>query len=664
MTKIEIEKISIRNFRSIRDSTICLKHESVLVGKNNIGKTSILDAFKAFEFGLQLSDINIDLLTSVMEKRENPQSIQQSECMELSITYNWNNLGAEYWSLLSDISDTGKTKILIRYSIPKENYPRLTQIEGVRQLLELFTREVWIGSLDDFDKGRQKLLPNHTNLRKYLPLPRTNLDQLEPGDLLMCSIMAFRYVDSGKTSSEDATASQFSAKVAELLADDEKTKQVFATTQNNVDEIVAKSLDPFQDELKKFAYPRNPDNPLKAILTIDEWMESPKVRIAQTFSKLEGFELPLNAQGLGYQNIYNILARISAQLAKMNVLGIHNPVLFAIEEPEAFTHPQLQHIFVQQISKFIQDSAAKLNVPYQLLIISHSPEVAVSAFEMDFQIIVGRKQGQFSYFINWETIGGENSASREKLKKLIMNYNAEMLFADKLVAYEGNAERLILTALIRANVPELLTEKIAYIPVGTSFNNLKDALADLRFEKILLITDLDYRRIKDKNIPDTTSGMKTTNGNLCYLENDGNSLKDLDLKKFCDANPPFLSNKMYLEPNNPSSNVEKSDDNFMIVTQGYNQEFQFWPRTLESAMVFVNQMNFRMYKEAKLLRNDIDETTKNEIYDVNNISGKLLNVGKADFALDSLDLITNDNFTIPQYLMKGLSWLADTDMAE
>lgn len=662
MTKIEIAEISIRNFRSIKDSTICLKHNTVLVGKNNIGKTSILDAFRAFEFGLKLSDINIDLLISIMKKRKHPESILEDECLELSITYNWEDLGAEYWSLLSDISNHGKTKIVIRYSISKDNYPSLSSVEGVKQLLELFVREVWIGSLEDFDAGLQKLLPNHVKLRKYLPLPRLNLDQLEPGDLLMCSIMAFRYVDSGKTSSEDATASQFSTKVSGLLANDEPTREVFADTQKNIDNIVAKSLDPFQDELKKFAYPRNPDNPLKAILTIDEWMNNPKVRIAQTFGELEGFELPLNAQGLGYQNIYNILARISAQFAKMNELGVRNPVLFAIEEPEAFTHPQLQHIFIQQISHFVENTAATLNIPYQLLIISHSPEVAISAFEMKFQVIVGRKRGKFSSFINWETIGGENSASRLKLEKLIMNYNAEMLFADKLIAYEGNAERLILTALIRQNIPELLAEKIAYIPVGTSFNNLKDALADLGFEKILLITDLDYKRVDKKNTIDVSVGMQTTNGNLRYLGGDYTALKDIDLNRAYTEQPASLSRKASFKANKIDTDTGNSNDNFMIVTQGYNQEYSFWPRTLESAMVFASQKNFQMYKTAGLLRKNIEETILHDIFDVNDISGKLLNTGKADFALDSLDLILTEEFTIPEYLLKGLRWLANADV--
>lgn len=670
MNKIKISKISIKNFRSIKDSTICLKRETILLGKNNIGKTSLLDAFQAFNYGLKLSDINIDLLIKIMNNKSNHIAISPTDCLELSVTYEWENLQSDYWSLLSNISDKGETRVLIRYSIPNENYPELSKVDKVNELLELFTKQVWIGSVKDFNDKKQKLLPPNTKLSKYLPISKSNLEQVRSGELLMCPIMAFRYVDSGRTSSEDATASQFSTKVARTLTKDEKVEDVFSDTQSKVDKVVFNSLKPFQEELKDFAYPRDPENPLKAILTLDEWLASPKVRISQTFGKLDGFELPLSAQGLGYQNIYNIIARISAFFAKMDELDLHNPVFFAIEEPEAFTHPQLQHIFIQQIYRFINKSAKDLQVPYQLMIISHSPEIAISAFEMNFEIVIGRKQRKNTYFINWDSIGGENIKSREKLKKLIMNYNAELLFADKLIAYEGNAERLILTAIMRKKVQSLLTEKIAFIPVGTAFNSLKNAIDDLRFEKVLLITDIDYKRKKGTNDIDDSSNIMTTNGNLRYLEStneyDKVKINKIDLTSIFSKKTEAVCKKHIFKPSNnikEEENTYETHSNFMIVTQGYNREFSFLPRTLESALVFASQENFEKYKNAKLLNEGIDETLKSNPFDVNDILGKLLKQGKADFALNSLELILDGEFTVPQYLLRGLNWLADTEDA-
>lgn len=151
--EIKMAEISIKNFRSIKDSTINLAQDTILLGKNNIGKTSLLEAFKAFNYGLKLSDVNLDLLINIMKKRSQPETITKNECIELTVLYSWSNLQAEYWSLLSDISDTGDTKIVIRYSIPEENYPQLRKLDGVKNILDLFTREVWIGSRNDFDNN-------------------------------------------------------------------------------------------------------------------------------------------------------------------------------------------------------------------------------------------------------------------------------------------------------------------------------------------------------------------------------------------------------------------------------------------------------------------------------------------------------------------------------
>lgn len=658
--EIKVSELKIQNFRAIKNSRIHLDKQTVLIGKNNIGKTTLFEAFDSFDRGLKLSDINMNLLIRLMQNRQSPENLTNSDCVELSVIYDWSDLSADYWSLLSSVADKGKTKIVVQYSIPEENYPKYRDVESVKELTELLSRKLWIGSPEDYKADRQVSLPSMVRLQKYFPLPRS-LDRLQSGDILLCPIAAFRYLSSGKTGSEQATESQFSESVARILGESDDVKKTFSMAQKDIDEVVSDKLEPFQERLKDFAYPRDPKNPLRAILTIDEWLASPKVRIAQSFGELAGFELPLNAQGLGYQNIYNILARISAQFAKMDSLELQNPMFFVIEEPEAFTHPQLQHMFVQQIRDFISAEADKLGLSFQLLIISHSSEVAVSAFESDFEIVVGRRRGDTSYFINWDSIGGTDSQSRDKLKKLLLNYNAEILFADKLIAYEGNAERLILTALMRKNVPSLLSEKVAFIPVGTAFTGLYNALADLRFEKILLITDLDYKSLPHSNDPLNEDGLSTTNGNLRYICSSLPSrLNDIDFSNFFKEKSASITNNFSLTP---TSGVFSDPDgeNAMIVTQGYNKQFAFWPRTLESALVFDSLKNFTAYKKAGLLRAKIDQTSKQNINDVNNIYGNLLKVGKADFALESLNLISSDEFTVPEYIMKGLKWLAEVD---
>ena len=121
MKKLQISKIEIKNFRAIKHSTIHLDKETILVGKNNIGKSSILDAFSKFNNNLDISDINIDLLIHIMNLKNNPEQLSNDDCICLRITYDWDELESEYWSLLSEISDSGETVIELTYAIPVDN---------------------------------------------------------------------------------------------------------------------------------------------------------------------------------------------------------------------------------------------------------------------------------------------------------------------------------------------------------------------------------------------------------------------------------------------------------------------------------------------------------------------------------------------------------------
>jgi predicted ATP-dependent endonuclease of OLD family len=658
MGELKISKLHLKNFRSIKDSNIFLDRESIIIGKNNIGKTSLLEVFSAFDNHLQISDFNIDLLLSIMNNLDNPAKLSEESCISLNITYCWSALSPDYWTLLSDISNSGETIVKVKYFIPEENYEALSKITSVEQLLPLFIRKICIGSKNDFQNKTETTLAPSISIRKLLPVFKYKLDSVQPGEILLYPIMAFRYVNAGQNSNDETTANQFSSKILRLLSSNPEIKESFDRIQDKVNSITNSPMSSFQDELKEFAYPKDPEHPLQAILTIDEWLQNPKIRIAQTFNELSKFELPLKAQGLGYQNIYNILARITFLFTKMTELDLHNPVIIAIEEPEAFTHPQLQHVFIQQIREFVKKNSKSMGISYQLIIISHSPEIAVSAFEMNFQIVVGRKKDKVTKFINWDSLGKADTVARTKLKKLILNYNAELLFADKLIAYEGNAERLIFSSIIRKEAPSLLGEKVAYLPVGTSFRNLQSALADLKFEKILLITDIDFK-MNSNGTPQMQEGITTTNKNIQYLFNCplSDSLNKIKLDALYNKKEEFLCEYCKLLTNKVDHVDNPHEADFAIFSEGYNKTFKFWPRTLESALVTASKKNVDLYNHANLLKKDAVEKLNSYPFIVNHVEDELLTQKKADFALNSLELISKEGYAVPSYLKEGLHWL-------
>lgn len=250
--------------------------------------------------------------------------------------------------------------------------------------------------------------------------------------------------------------------------------------------------------------------------------------------------------------------------------------------------------------------------------------------------------------------------SRDKLKKLILNYNAELLFADKIIAYEGDAERLTITAMIRKCAPKLLSEKIAFIPVGTSFPILAPAISDLDYQKILLITDIDFKMNALTGEPQKLEEITTTNSNLKYLNKHPEETKVTDINltnKFRNKETKIYATASLV----PEDTRIDHDDNFMVTTQGYNSNYKFWPRTLESAIVSASTQNFNLYSAAGFLKSDASKNIQNNPSLLNLVDKYLLKKRKADFALDGLDLIASPQFTVPEYISSGLEWLVKNE---
>lgn len=103
---------------------------------------------------------------------------------------------------------------------------------------------------------------------------------------------------------------------------------------------------------------------------------------------------------------------------------------------------------------------------------------------------------------------------------------SELIFADKVVLYEGESERLYIRKLINLDKFSTLNNSyIAFIQVGGAYAlNYRDILAELKI-KTLIITDLDYSKSIEKlsDIKGSNSSNATVNSfykRLC--KKDGN----------------------------------------------------------------------------------------------------------------------------------------------
>ena len=372
-------------------------------------------------------------------------------------------------------------------------------------------------------------------------------------------------------------------------------------------------------------------------------------RITSATYNVGGYSLGESSQGLGYSNLIYIHLQLKEYERSIDPLKVN---MFFLEEPESHMHPQMQHVFIKYLINQYQLKA-------QGLVTTHSNEI-VRAAGISHLRILRRAENYTSNLYDLSLLLEELKGSQIFEDTVLVNFfdwffeigYSEIVFADKVIFYEGDTERLFIKKIMTLEeYKDLSQQYIAFIQVGGAYAKNYEKLIKMLGIKSLIITDIDYE--KDKVTVPEIKGAKITNATIKYF-----------YSKNHDCNGPKVSD--IYKWNNSSENI--FDDLIFICFQ---TNVDGYARTLEEAMLnkyfYIDISN--CFKKCEWIakksvskirfsipqKKDNSSVTQETLLTVRDI---LLSTSgnKVDF-MYSVILNNYVERMIPDYIARGLKWL-------
>ena len=543
---MKIKKITIRNYKTIKRLSVDFFNDiTLIVGKNNIGKSNVLKAieifFKCLEDGnpgdldyddfvknstqlyISLTFSNIDILEknlkkSLLEestkKRSNQERIKYFETLyrtfqllnnkfhefEVVLTIQRSNIEDFKYEVSNNTNDKKKQKF---EEIIKKRFYADKIIQDIFKEKQQSDKEwyeyKWL-KLEERNANKITLIYDGTekevNIEK---IPELNKNIIDTNVLNYIRLtQKFFYVPAyrgGKNERDEAINKLFDIIIEDLVISkkgvtkeyDTITDAIWGTGKNtnryNLQSVIESRLKNLTDNLKSESISSIKDIEFKPYSNEEIRRRILKIMLGTSRIFLnDGVKTSFESKGTGIQSSF----MITLMKALSNIEFEENiNIILVIEEPEAFAHPQLIREIIDKISREFTKGL------FQFVVTTHSPVIVNFLNSNRVQRLKIKHSTNETY--NVTNILNEKFYDEDwNLINRIGDVNlSEIVFADLVIFVEGEGDKIVFEKLLRILLPDFFS-KISIISLSGN-NQIFKVLKLLKYYTInwLMVFDKD-----------------------------------------------------------------------------------------------------------------------------------------------------------------------------
>ena len=687
-----LKEIVVENFRLLKNFKLELKDElSLIIGKNNCGKTSVLIILDKMLNSSEIvwEDINLvkqkELYKEINEFNgtiEEGDKFLEAIKLQLYIEYNDTDSYENIQNFIMDLEPENNIILL--------EFISLINIENIFDLKNII-REREIKDFSDFSRYMSKNFTKYFKIKKYSrgydkknkKIISDMIEEIDSKDIQKVikvvgikadravsndernhalSSLTSRYYEIYRKNIKDESNLIFQDLEVEIEKTDKALYKIYNGEKGNNEKGSEGIFKRIIDVVKTYGGSDNKINISIGSSISEKNLLTNNTSLYYKHGDEDSSTLPETYNGLGYLNLIGILFEIETKLQELYEQPADINILY-IEEPEAHTHPQLQYIFIRNIKNHINSHRNKLNKEknkyLQIIITSHSSHIVS---ECNFDDIIYLKRVDNNILAkNFNSLKAEYEEDKKRGFKFVKQYltlnKSELFFADKVICIEGDTERILMPAMMykvdktqilknEITIP-LLSQNISIIEVG-AYSHVFIPLFKFLGIKVLIITDIDSATKNNGKYKKSHPNKATHTSNASireFFKEDG-----LD-----DGNNQF---KELIE----KKNEDKIKDNIRIAYQVPEIEGDYQASSFEDAFILLNK-DFILKNKENLygygaLKNFSKKEINNDFYkfSLNKIEKKSAFAS----ALLYFDEEENDmEWKVPRYIKEGLLWIQE-----